>query len=840
MISARHIVSLALLLCVFPALPGSAQFALVSSFTLPAGIEGSVAWGDYDNDGMLDAVVTGLQSGFTATRILHNMGGAFTESFPGTLPPAASGEAAWGDYDNDGLLDLILTGANYSLNPATVVGGIYHNTGNGFTEVYAGTLQTGPGCAAWGDLDNDGRLDIVRTVTGGQISQSSKIFHNTGNGFIEVYPGTLQAVMHGSLALGDYDNDGRLDILTAGDPGNWQSCTNLYHNTGSGFIAAYQGSLAQLGFGWHSVAWGDYDNDGLLDILLTGGTSYNGGDTSRVYHNTGSGFQEAFPGTLTSAWGGSTAWGDFDNDGLLDILLTGEHDANNANQLISKIYRNAGTGFQEVFAGTLLPVWYSSVAWGDYDNDGRLDILLAGGPTLAPSFGPINLYRNTTTVLSNSVPSAPSGLSATVIGNNVTLHWNKATDAETPQNGLTYQLRVGTVPNGIDVLSPMADVGTGQRRVVQMGNANEATSYPLEGLPAGTYCWSVQAIDSAFAGSPFAPEGCFVIDEPLGRICGRKFNDLNGNGVRDAGEPGIPNWTIHLSTPVSHAFAVTDGAGYYCFSVPPGTYEVCESSTSGWVATTPECALAVITSGAYTTADFGNTRTGPSDCVSPPDDLVAWWPLDEVAGPTAHDIGGLYPNDATYAGTPTSVVALVQLGLQFDGVDDYLEVSDQSELNVDRGDFSIDAWILMQSSVGTHTIVDKRAINGHAATGYLLFASNGYLCLQLADGTHTNYCSNLAVADGYWHHIAVTVERASSTGIRWYIDGIVGVTTNDPTAHQDSLTNSTPLLIGRNAGTEAFWLEGALDEVEIFARVLTGGEVQAIFSAGACGKCKRL
>ncbi len=120
------------------------------------------------------------------------------------------------------------------------------------------------------------------------------------------------------------------------------------------------------------MAWGDYDNDGDLDILLTGA---EGGINliAKVYQNTGSGFGEVYAGSLTGVYVSSVAWGDYDNDGDLDILLTGRDSGVGYN---AKIYQNTGSGFSEVYAGNLTGVAGSSVAWGDYDND--LDILLTG------------------------------------------------------------------------------------------------------------------------------------------------------------------------------------------------------------------------------------------------------------------------------------------------------------------------------------------------------------------------------------------------------------------------------------------------------------------------------
>jgi len=112
-----------------------------------------------------------------------------------------------------------------------------------------------------------------------------------------------------------------------------------------------------------SVAWGDYDNDGDLDLLLTG-LPYS----SKIYRNDGS---DTFTNTGISLTGVSrsfSSWGDYDNDGDLDILLTGAID--NSDTKVSKIYRNDGSNtFVELTSVSLTGIWYGSAAWGDYDND---------------------------------------------------------------------------------------------------------------------------------------------------------------------------------------------------------------------------------------------------------------------------------------------------------------------------------------------------------------------------------------------------------------------------------------------------------------------------------------
>jgi len=314
----------------------------------------SAAWGDYDNDGNLDILVTGGSSLGRVSKIYRNTGSGFTEVYAGSLTGVYYSSAAWGDYDNDGRLDILLTGYTGS----TTVAKIYRNTGSGFSEVYAGSLtRVWQGCSAWGDYDNDGRLDILLTGYTGS-SPVAKIFRNTGSGFTEVYAGSLTPVYESAVAWGDFDNDGRLDIFQSGNTGSG-FITKIFRNTGSGFSEIYGGMLTAVKRG--SVALSDYDNDGKLDILMSG---FRGGtDFTAIYRNTGSGFTQVYAGSLYATANSSVAWGDYDNDGKPDILLTGYYGSN----AMSKIYQNTGSGFTEVYAGVLTNVVYGSAVWGDYD-----------------------------------------------------------------------------------------------------------------------------------------------------------------------------------------------------------------------------------------------------------------------------------------------------------------------------------------------------------------------------------------------------------------------------------------------------------------------------------------
>ena len=400
---------------------------------------------------------------------------------------------AWGDYDNDGRLDFLLTGYTGNSDASQ----LWRNTGSGFTNVpIAGLPGVDSGSVAWGDYDNDGRLDFLLTgyTNNGDVSQ---LWRNTGSGFTNVPIADLPGVYNSSVAWGDYDNDGRLDFLLTGYTGN-SDVSQLWRNTGSGFTNV---PIADLpGVANSSVVWADYDNDGRLDFLLTGHTGSS--RISELWRNTGSGFTNVPIAGLPGVNSGSAAWGDYDNDGRLDFLLTGYN-----GNFVSQLWRNTGSGFTNVSIADLPGVTYPSVAWGDYDNDGRLDFLLTGAPNTSTEI--FQLWHNNTPI-TNTPPTAPTGLALTATTGGAVLSWNSATDGQTPASGLTYNVRAGSAPGGIDLFAGHVNAANGFRRVPAIGNAMLRHTLPLPGLTNGqTVYWSVQAVDTAFAGGPFASETSF-------------------------------------------------------------------------------------------------------------------------------------------------------------------------------------------------------------------------------------------------------------------------------------------------------------------------------------------
>lgn len=169
------------------------------------------------------------------------------------------------------------------------------------------------------------------------------------------------------------------------------------------------------------------------------------------------------------------------------------------------LFRNVRTSpfteFEIVTAG-FGGAWIGKLGLADLDEDGDLDLMQIG---VERSGQPITrLYQN---MLGGSFsnPATPGQLSEMVTASSATLNW------QGPGGATTFNVRIGTTPGGVDIVTPMADVGTGRRRLAALGNAGSRQSFSVQKLRPGRYYWSVQSIDAAFNVSAFALERDFTV-----------------------------------------------------------------------------------------------------------------------------------------------------------------------------------------------------------------------------------------------------------------------------------------------------------------------------------------
>ena len=626
----------------------------------------SFDWGDYDNDGDLDLAIMGqMPIGGLQTKIYRNDGGSFVD-INAALQGAGEGDLAWGDYDNDGYLDLVVSGESA---PGSYFAKLYRNNQDGtFAQAIDLQMPVHGSSVSWGDYDNDGDLDLL--VSGYTVNHpngvQARVLRNDNGVFVD--SGITNLAITGKSRWGDYNNDGRLDILGFGPASSYGAADNnarIYRNDGNNVFTKITTPFSGASAG--DLQWGDYDNDGDLDVLLGGMIDGSNGVPSGkmlLYKNNNGAFALTSV-SLPGGGGGQMSWGDYDNDGYLDIVASGVK--GNAQYRDVVVYRNNQNGtFSEVNA-EFDWVYNGDTSWVDYDNDGKLEFMVTGwydiyNSVTGYSFQQLitRLYKSKATNV-NTPASAPSSLLASVADTDVTLTWQKSTDAQTPQNGLNYNIYLGTSANSQSVATPMSRMSDGWRKIKALGHqrasqsANTA-SYTVKDLACGTtYYWGVQAIDTAFAGSEFAIGTPFTADACPG-------SNVTISGTVTSGGQGLSGVDIQEGAIV---LATTNSNGFYSFVKIAGWSGSITPSKTGYTFTPPSATFNNIASNQ--TQNFVGT--------------INTFTLNYNAG-SGGSISGLTPQTVNYGGSGTEVTAVANPGYSFAGWSDGVMTASRTDANV--------------------------------------------------------------------------------------------------------------------------------------------------------------
>lgn len=352
------------------------------------------SWIDYNGDGDVDLFIN---SDFLYK---NNGDGSFTRILNSGITGFTNGlnnGNSWADIDNDGDLDLALVNQSANSN------GVYINNGDEtFSLITDGDIGTNLNAwsAAWADYDNDGFVDLMATHPCGFIGacHTNWLFNNNGDGTFTEITSSDVTTNNAAYTVGnwaDFDDDGDMDLFIGSGEVSFNSQDHIYINqlaeTGTPDLVLNQlGTLfgdSRDGQNWNLI---DYDNDGDLDAFVT---NYKTDVPNNFYRNNGDGtFTKLTDSDLgvhmvseVGTWLGNT-WGDFNNDGWLDVFITADFGSPFGNHL----YLNNGDGtFVHHFPSFANLIGSRSTSNADYDNDGDLDLFING--TNSNQRG---LYRN--------------------------------------------------------------------------------------------------------------------------------------------------------------------------------------------------------------------------------------------------------------------------------------------------------------------------------------------------------------------------------------------------------------------------------------------------------------
>ncbi len=398
------------LLCVFMLVMAiglvNASFIMVEPGVPMLG-NANLAFGDYDNDGDLDLITIGSHriEGVPSNqaRLYRNDGNWQFSLTDFVFGDFVSGGVSWGDFDNDGWLDVVLSGSPFASAFAASMTLFRNNAGQGFTQVAYPFHNRAYSNHVWADVDNDFDLDIIAIGNNRSLDMFGDlgIYFNHGAGAFQYdtlpYLPDFLASFTGYLSATDFDRDGYLDLSVSAARvygGIASSGTRVWRQTTSGLYEDFLGNEIGGGSGFE---WFDYDSDGDLDFVYTGYQA-NIGDATillRSYDGAFASVQHSFPNISD----GDVVAADYDNDGYEDLFITGGISMST----IANLYRNLGNrNFLEAGLG-LQPVGRSYAFWADLDNDNDLDLIYTGR-----AMDNYTMFYRNDTATPNQAPSPPN------------------------------------------------------------------------------------------------------------------------------------------------------------------------------------------------------------------------------------------------------------------------------------------------------------------------------------------------------------------------------------------------------------------------------------------------
>jgi hypothetical protein len=475
-----------------------------------ANLYGSMDVADFTGDGRMDMVLNGgmIYNGYTEdiTRAtFENTSGGWVKSDITPSNLSHTSQIAFNDLNGDSNPDIYQHGYLWDSGYKTET---FLNNGNKtFSSATNFLTDQTYAIESYFDFDMDNDLD-VSVVKAGSYPTVREVYQNKGGGSYNSVETMTCYSCPQDVAVADFDGDGDEDVIRYVG-GNYQ----LYQNTSGGLVAT---SVSFPSYE-NKIAVADYNDDGLSDIMLLTSSYYR---TGKIHKNLGSLQFEELQQNLSSG-DQSLLSADFDHDGHTDLVVIAPK--------VNVLLNTGDDTFQEyIEPGFQISLNVSKII--DFDNDGDLDIYLSGYHIQNSSYygRKAKILLNQTIVsakgITNVPPVAPIGLSSMQDSLGVHLSWNKSNDDHTQPGGITYD--VVLLHTGKTITKGDHNPATGQRLRLTRGRSTGIATF--NNLLVGPYSYRVQAIDGSFAASGFSAEGTFtflppppVMNDTLINSCGR-------------------------------------------------------------------------------------------------------------------------------------------------------------------------------------------------------------------------------------------------------------------------------------------------------------------------------
>ncbi|MFZ4930199.1 T9SS type A sorting domain-containing protein [Chryseobacterium sp. Mn2064] len=406
---------------------------------------------DIDNDGKLDIVMNGAIDSDGDGNVDSTFNEVYKNNGSSLLPFAGFGtdvthlgDIRFIDYNNDGLMDIIATGLSY-MDVVNYKHYRFKNTGSGFLkeEDLPGKIY---GSLEVFDFNHDGKQDYAingtQYIDGIGFRNTLDYYKNTGSGF-NMMGNWLEGTQNGSFKVVDLNNDNLLDVVVIGSDINGNAVSKVYMNQ-AGVLTPTQ-DFGPVGVG--KIDFADFNADGFQDIVVIGREGNDDGYFA-VLMNDGTGTLTPQQIPVADISDASLNIGDLNNDGYYDFIVSGNENYNGV--VKTYIYNPSNQQFSEGILNGVTPL-AGIVHLFDFNNDNHPDILLSGFDWNDPDMLSLTKVFTNTATDANAKPTPPINLNLTKNGNRFNFSWSGATDDKTPVNALRYEITVGTTQGGQDI-----------------------------------------------------------------------------------------------------------------------------------------------------------------------------------------------------------------------------------------------------------------------------------------------------------------------------------------------------------------------------------------------------